>query len=116
MEGERESEEWKGRDSQVLEVGLRGMHTLVSAVGLRGATARVGAAHVQHYHTHSCLCRKEMKRESAARSTRVEPQEDGLDGLLHPSPPYWEPHPSLDWRQMARDKGIVEVGAEKALK
>lgn len=81
-----------------------------------GATARVGAAHVQHYHTHSCLCRKEMKRESAARSTRVEPQEDGLDGLLHPSPPYWEPHPSLDWRQMARDKGIVEVGAEKALK
>lgn len=40
VEGERESEEWKGRDSQVLEMGLRGMHTLVSAVGLRGATAQ----------------------------------------------------------------------------
>lgn len=36
VEGERESEEWKGRDSQVLEVGLRGMHTLVSAVGVGG--------------------------------------------------------------------------------
>lgn len=43
VEGERESEEWKGRDSQVLEMGLRGMHTLVSAVGLRGPLPNGGS-------------------------------------------------------------------------
>lgn len=46
----------------------------------------VGAAHVRLYHTFSCLCREEMRHESASRSTRVEPQEDGQDGLLHTHP------------------------------
>lgn len=30
-----------------------------------------------------------------------------------PSPPCWEPHSPLDWRQVARDKGMVWVGGAK---
>lgn len=55
-----------------------------------------------------------MKHESAARSTRVEPQEDGLDGLLHPSPPHpaGSPTPLTGLEANGKNKGLVRRGTK----
>lgn len=113
VEGEREREEWKG-GTQVLEVEFREVTSVsTGSLGLQGHCPTVGVAHVRLYHTFSCLCREEMRHESASCSTRAEPQEDGLDGLLpsHPLRPAESPTP-LTGGKWQRDKGVVRRGTK----